>query len=195
MNTSSNITLQLQQLTGGNQSALDLLFPLVYKELHALAQRQLKRERPGHTLCATALINEAYLKLVDQRHTSWKNRSHFLAICALAMRRILVDYANRRLAAKRGAGAVFVTYSDDRHQQEAGAEQVIALEEALKRLERQNERHAKIVSYSFFGGLTHEEIAEVLQVSVPTVRRDWRFARAWLSVQLGGQQSAGDTDD
>lgn len=195
MLASSSLTEKLQQLTEGDRSAADALFPLVYRELHELARRQLRNERSNHTLCPTALVNEAYLKLVDQEHTSWKNRSHFLAICSLAMRRILVDYANRRLAAKRGAGAVRVTYDDIHYQSGADAEQIIALEDALRRLERHNRRHAVIISYSFFGGLTHSEIAEALHVSIPTVRREWRFARAWLSVQLGGPQTAGGASD
>ncbi len=159
--------------------------PLVYDELHNLAQRQLRGERAGHTINATALVHEAYLKLVDQDQVSWQNRAHFMAVAALSMRRILINYARRQRAQKRGGGEAVATFDEAlMGGQTARAEQLIALDEALDRLAQMNERQSKVVSYRFFGGLTQEEIAEALGVSVPTVRRDWRIARAWLTREL-----------
>lgn len=180
-----DITRLLNQLSGGNQDVVGALMPLVYTELQALAQRQLGRERPDHTLSSTALVHEAYLKLVDQRKVSWQNRAHFFAIAAQSMRRILINYANQRLAQKRGGGQIMVTLDEDNAPRETRAEELIELDGALERLAELNERQSKVVEYRFFAGLTQEEIAEVLGVSVPTVRRDWRLARAWLSKEIG----------
>ena len=142
------------------------------------------KERRGHTLNATALVHEAYLKLVDQRDPNWQNRAHFFAIAAKAMRRILINYAEKRRAEKRGGGNPIVTFNEEAVVRESRADDLLALEEALQRLEKLNERQSKVVEYRFFGGLTQEEIAEVLEVSVPTVRLDWRLARAWLSREM-----------
>ena len=158
--------------------------PLVYQELHAVAERQLRSERRDHTLNATALVNEAYLKLVDQRSVAWQNRAHFFAIAAQAMRRILINYANKRLAEKRGGGQAMATFDEAFLAGHSRAEDLIELDEALERLKKMNERQSVVVEYRFFGGLTQEEIAEVLGVSVQTVRLDWRVARAWLSKEL-----------
>ncbi|RMI19784.1 MAG: sigma-70 family RNA polymerase sigma factor, partial [Calditrichaeota bacterium] len=160
------------------------LIPLVYDGLHQMAQRHLRRERRGHTLNATALVHEAYMKLVDQKRVNWQNRAHFFAIAAQSMRRILINYAHKRKAQKRGGGQVIVTFVEESMPRETRAEELIALDEALTRLSKMNERQGKVVEYWFFGGLTHEEIAEVLGVSLPTVRRDWRLARAWLTREL-----------
>lgn len=180
----NEITQLLLDLSGGNRAAVDLLVPLVYEELQALARRQLRGERASHTLNTTALVHEAYLKLIDQQRVNWQNRAHFFAIAAQAMRRILINYANSRLAARRGGGQPLVTFDEHAVVQEARAEDLIALDEALAELSKLNERQCQVVECHFFGGLTHEEIADVLAVSVPTVRRDWRLARAWLSRQL-----------
>lgn len=180
----NDITQLLLDLSGGHRAAVDALMPLVYEKLHAMAQRQLRGERAGHTLNATALVHEAYLKLSDQRRVTWQNRAHFLAVAAQAMRRILINYAHSRLAEKRGGGQPLVTFNEQAGHREARAEELVALDEALSELATLNERQGKVVEYQFFGGLKHEEIAEVLGVSVPTVRRDWRLARAWLSRQL-----------
>jgi RNA polymerase sigma factor (TIGR02999 family) len=179
-----HITELLGELTGGNRTVVDSLLPLVYDELHEMAGRQLRRERPDHTLNATALVHEAYLKLVDQKKVNWQNRAHFFGIASLAMRRILINYAQMHVAEKRGGNNIFVTFDEAVSPRESKAEELLVLDEALKRLEQLNERQAKVVEYRFFGGLTQEEIAEVLNVSVPTVRRDWRLARAWLSREL-----------
>lgn len=163
---------------------MNALLPLVYDELQRMADIQLRRERGDHTLNATALVHEAYLKLVDQSRVTWKNRAHFLGVAAQAMRRILINYANRRRAQKRGGDRVATTFDDQLMSDDVRADQLIDLDEALGRLKILNERQAVVVEYRFFGGLTHEEIAEVLDVSVPTVRRDWRLARAWLTREL-----------
>lgn len=181
------VTLLLGRVAGGDREAVDHLLPLVYQELRRLAQHQLGRERSGHTLNATALVHEAYLKLIDQRDVAWQNRAHFMAIAAQAMRRILIDYARRRLADKRGGDVAVITYDEALHARAARAEELVALDRALGQLHQRNERQALIVEYQFFGGLTHEEIAEVLKVSVVTVRRDWRTAKAWLTVALGAE--------
>jgi RNA polymerase sigma-70 factor (ECF subfamily) len=179
-----DVTELLVELTGGNRDVVNALLPLVYNELHDMAERQLRRERPDHTLNATALVHEAYLKLVDQSRVSWQNRAHFLAVAAQAIRRILINYAQSRRAQKRGRDFVATTFNDELVPQETRAEQLIDLDHALTRLGELNRRQAAVVEYHFFGGLTQEEIAEVLGVSAPTVRRDWRLARAWLSREL-----------
>ncbi len=180
----NRITLLLGKLTEGNRGIVDALLPLVYDELRKLAQWQLRGERPDHTLSATALVHEAYLKLVDQDQVTWQNRAHFFAIAAQAMRRILINYAQSRMAQKRGGGEPVVTFNEELMQAEAKAEDLLALDEALNKLESLSPRQSQIVEYRFFGGLNHQEIAEVLKMSEPTVRREWRLARAWLSREL-----------
>jgi RNA polymerase sigma factor (TIGR02999 family) len=179
-----DVTQLLAELTGGNQAVVNALLPLIYDELHHLAENQLRRERKNHTLNATALVHEVYLKLVDQSRVTWQNRAHFLGVSAQAMRRILINYAEQRRAQKRGGDMVATTFDDELIAREARADQLIDLDEALTRLTALSARQAAVVEYRFFGGLTHEEIAEVLNVSEPTVRRDWRLARAWLSREL-----------
>jgi RNA polymerase sigma factor (TIGR02999 family) len=179
-----DVTRLLGQLQGGNRTVVDSLLPLVYDHLHAVARRQLRGERANHTLNATALVHEAYLKLVDQRNANWQNRAHFLAIAAQAMRRILINYAQRRLTEKRGGGEPLVTFEEELVGKESRAEELLHLDQCLDRLRALSERQARGVEYRFFGGLTQEEIAEVLGVSVQTVRLDWRMARAWLSREL-----------
>jgi len=179
-----DITRMLHQLSDGDDNVVAALMPLVYDELHAMADRQMRRERANHTLNSTALVHEAYLKLVDQNRVSWQNRAHFFAIAAQAMRRILINYAQSRLAQKRGGGMVLATFNEEEVVRESRAGEIVALDEALTRLEKLNERQSRVVEFRFFAGLTQEEIAEVLGVSVPTVRRDWRLARAWLAREL-----------
>lgn len=184
MTNKENITQLLEELTGGNHAAVDALMPLVYDELHQVAHMQLRKERRNHTLNATALVHEAYFKLVDQTKVNWQNRAHFFAIASQAMRRILINYAYQRKAQKRGGEDVKITFVDENIMRESKPEELLALDEALNKLKLINERQSKIIEYWFFVGLTHEEIAEVLGISVPTVRRDWRLARAWLSREL-----------
>ena len=178
------ITQLLAGLTGGNRTVVDALLPLVYDEMQVIAHRHMRGERSNHTLNTTALVHEAYIKLIRQDQMTWQNRAHFYSIAALAMRRILINYANKRMAEKRGGGQAVATFEDGQVPREARADELVALDEALSRLATLNERQSKVVEYRFFGGLTQEEIAEVLGVSVPTVRRDWRLARAWLSREL-----------
>ena len=183
-NSKNEVTRLLADLSGGNKKVVDVLMPMVYKEMHQLAHMHLRGERRNHTLNATALIHEAYVKLVDQEKITWQNRAHFFGIASQAMRRILINYANARIAQKRGGNPVLATFIDDQMKRESKPEELIALDEALKNLEQINERQAKIIEQWFFVGLNHEEIAEILDVSVPTVRRDFRLAKAWLSREL-----------
>jgi len=178
------VTRLLFDLSNGNRQAVDMLMPLVYKEMHQLAHVHLRKERPDHTLNATALVHEAYIKLIDQDKITWQNRAHFFGIASQAMRRILINYANGRIAQKRGGNPAFVTFDDDKMKRDSKPEELIALDEALKKLEALNERQSKIIEHWFFVGLNHDEIAEVLNVSVPTIRRDFRLAKAWLSREL-----------
>jgi len=184
MASSDPFTALLEDLTGGNRTVVDALMPRVYDELRDLAHRKLRGERADHTLNTTGLVHEAYEKLVQQDRMTWQNRAHFMGIAALSMRRILINYAHKRNAQKRGGGAPVATFEDGMAPRDVQAEELIDLDDALDRLEQLNERQSKVVTYRFFGGLTQKEIAEVLGVSVPTVRRDWRLARAWLSREL-----------
>lgn len=180
------ITQLLAEWSEGNQSALDELYPLVYEELHRLARRYMSRERKGHTLQTTALINEAYVRLVDQRNVRWANRSHFFAISAQIMRRILIDHARRHAYAKRGGGAKQVSLEEAAIVAPDQASELVRLDEALKILAKMDERRCHVVELRYFGGLSNEEIAGVLKVSENTVTRDWNLARAWLYQQLTG---------
>jgi len=183
-NSKNEVTQLLVDLSGGNKKVVDVLMPMVYTEMHQLAHMHLRGERRNHTLNATALVHEAYVKLVDQDKISWQNRAHFFGIASQAMRRILINYANARIAQKRGGNQVLATFIDDKMKRESKPEELIALDEALNKLEAINERQAKIIEQWFFVGLNHEEIAEILDVSVPTIRRDFRLAKAWLSREL-----------
>lgn len=184
MTDKNNITHLLEEITGGNRAVVDSLIPLVYDELHQVAHIQLRKERRNHTLNATALVHEAYFKLVDQTRVNWQNRAHFFAIASQAMRRILINYAQQRKVLKRGGGKSVITFIDENVKRETRPEELLALDEALERLKLISERQSRIIEYWFFVGLNHEEIAVVLGISVPTVRRDWRLARAWLSREL-----------
>lgn len=179
------ITELLVQWSGGNQKALDKLYPLVYDELHKLARRFMSRERQGHTLQATALINEAYVRLVDQTNVRWQNRTHFFAISAQIMRRILVDHARRNLYAKRGGGVQRISFDETALVAFDRASEFVLLDEALKSLAEIDERRSQVVELRYFGGLDNQEIADVLKISENTVTRDWNMARAWLYQQLG----------
>jgi RNA polymerase sigma-70 factor, ECF subfamily len=181
-----HITQLLAEWSDGNQSALDELYPLVYDELHRLARRYMSRERKGHTLQTTALINEAYVRLVDQRNVHWANRSHFFAISAQIMRRILIDHARRHAYAKRGGGAQQVSLEEAATVTPDQSLELLRLDEALKTLSDMDPRRGQVVELRFFGGLSNEEIAGVLKVSENTVTRDWNMARAWLYQQLTG---------
>ncbi|MGC2238169.1 MAG: sigma-70 family RNA polymerase sigma factor [Pyrinomonadaceae bacterium] len=182
---SPRITQMLKQWSEGNQQVLDQILPLVYEELRRQASRYLRREREGHTLQTTALINEAYLKLIDQKNVDWQNRSHFFAIAAQAMRRILVDYARERHREKRGGAAENLPIEEAAFvvSREKSVD-LVALDEALTRLARFDERQARVVELRYFSGLSIDETAEVLNVSNVTVRRDWNLAKAWLHREI-----------
>lgn len=188
--TEPAVTRLLNEAASGSREAYDALLPVVYEELKELASGRLRAEREGHTLNATALVHETYLKLVDQERVEWNSRSHFYAVASQAMRRILIDYARGRRRAKRGGAAEALSLDagglGDSFAGQPSLEwdTLIALDVALNRLEQENRRAAEIVEYRFFGGLTYEEIGEVLGVSVPTVRRGWAFSRMWLAREL-----------
>jgi RNA polymerase sigma-70 factor, ECF subfamily len=179
------ITELLQDWSEGDESALERLIPLVYDELHRLAHQHMRREKAGHILQTSALINEAYLRLVDRPRIHWENRAQFFGIAARVMRRILVDEARKRKSDKRGGEAIHVTLNEATNVAHGQAANVVALDDALKTLETIDSRQSKIVELRFFGGLSVEETAEVLKVSPGTVMRDWTFARAWLKNQMG----------
>lgn len=181
---SPEITRLLLAWNAGDQAAFDSLLPLVYRELRSLANRYMRRQRPGHTLQTTALVNEAYLRLIDSAQVNWQNRAHFFAVSSQLMRRILVDFARARLSEKRGGVAQPVTLDEAfAYAPERGAE-LLALDDALNALAALNPRQSQIVELRYFGGLTEEETAEVLKISPRTVRRDWSLARAWLFREL-----------
>ena len=180
----NDITEMLAQFTDARDAA-DAMLPLIYDKLRAMAAAQLRRERADHTLDATALVHEAYFKLIDQRKATWENRAHFLALASQAMRRVLLNYARQHSAEKRGGGYSMVTLSEQGIPHDTRIEELIELDQALGRLAKLSERQARVVECRFFGGLKHEEIAQALGVSEASVRRDWRLARAWLNKELG----------
>ena len=179
------VTHLLQNWADGDAAAFDQLLPLVYGELRRLAASYLARERPGHTLQPTALVHEAYLRLVDQKQVDWRNRAQFIGLAAVMMRRILVTHARDRAANKRGGGAQKIPLSEVDEPGAAPDIDVVILHDALDRLQALDPRKSRIVELKFFGGLTRAEIAEVLGISVATVERDWTFARAWLYDAMG----------
>jgi RNA polymerase sigma factor (TIGR02999 family) len=178
------ITQLLHAWRGGDQLALERLTPVVYQELHRMAQRYMARERDGHTLQATALINEVYLRLVNVKEVQWQDRAHFFAVSAQLMRRILTDIARSHIYQKRGGGARHVPLDEAFVMSPEPAVDLVALEQALTRLGETDARKSKVVELRFFGGMTVEETAEVLQISAETVMRDWSVARSWLLREL-----------
>lgn len=177
---SQEVTQLLAAWGRGDRSAFDQLFPLVHAELRRIAQRQMRQERPGHTLQATALVNEAYLKLAGDQGLEWRDRAHFFAVCAQVMRHILIDHARSRGREKRGGGAIQVSLNDALIVADDHATDILDLDEALSALERLDPQKARVVELRYFAGLTVEETAEVLNSSPRTVRREWRRAKAWL---------------
>lgn len=185
-----DITALLKAWSDGNQAALEKLTPIVYKELHRLAGRYMKGERPGHSLQTTALVNEAYMRLVDYKRMKWQNRAHFFAVSAQLIRRILVEHARRRNL-KRGAGFRHISLDDVAVTGSGRSSDLVALDDAMTALARMDPRKERVVEMRFFGGLSVEETAEVLRVSTVTVMRDWSTAKAWLYRELGGKKSDG----
>lgn len=179
-----NVTQLLVNWRNGDETALDQLMPIIYDELHRLAKRYMSRERRNHTLQTTALVNEAYLRLVGQGQAEWRNRAHFFGVAAQVMRHVLVDHARSRQYAKRGGEARRVTLDDNLAISHEDQIEVLALDEALNRLAALDERKGRIVELRYFGGLSVEETAEVLELSAITVKRDWLKAKAWLYREL-----------
>ena len=186
----SDVTMLLNAWSDGKQDALDELMPVVYQELRKLARSYLRAERPEHTLQPTALVNEAYLRLVDQKNVRWENRRHFFGITAQLMRRILVDHARKRQSEKRGGGEALIPFEEARGVP-VKAQDLVALDDALKDFATIDPRSAKIVELRQFGGLSIDETADVLEISPATVKRDWTLAKAWLRrATLSGQQES-----
>ena len=180
------VTDLLTRWSDGEDAALAELTPLVYEELRHLAHRQMSAERTDHTLQTTALVNEAYLRLADQTNPRWQNRAHFFAVAARAMRQIVVDYARSYQSQKRGGGALKMELDETAIVSPEESQEIVDLHEALERLGALDSRKAQVVELKYFGGLNYDEMAEVLKISSITVRRDWRFAKAWLYTQLHG---------
>ncbi|HYL39539.1 MAG TPA: sigma-70 family RNA polymerase sigma factor [Bryobacteraceae bacterium] len=194
MQPRAEITQLLQAWNEGDQSAIEKLVPLVYDELHRLAQRYMADERTDHTLQTTELVNEAYMRLVDSAHANWESRTHFFGVCAQVMRRILVDWARSRQALKRGAGVRALDFQEALAGEaltvakQPGTD-LVAIDDALKSLTAVDQRKGQVVEMRFFGGLSVKETAEVLKISPETVQRDWKFAKSWLRRELSGGQS------
>jgi RNA polymerase sigma factor (TIGR02999 family) len=182
----ANVTQLLVEYRKGDRASLDEMLPIVYNELKRLASRYLDRERSGHTLQTTALVHEAYLRLVDQQNVNWKNRAHFLGLAAEMMRRILVNHARNRAAVKRGGNPTRISLSFAEESTQPDID-LIALDQALTELAGLDSRKSRIVELKFFGGLTNDEAAEVMQISDATVEREWVVARAWLYHALAGR--------
>jgi RNA polymerase sigma-70 factor (ECF subfamily) len=178
------VTQLLQQWSHGDDSALAELTPLVYEELRRLAHHFMEGQRPDHTLQTTALVNEAYLRLADQTNPNWQSRAHFFAVAARAMRQILVSYARSNRAQKRGGGGARIQLDEAAILSPEQSNEIVDVHEALKKLATLDERKAQVVELKYFGGLNHDEIAEVLKISTVTVRRDWMFAKTWLYDEL-----------
>jgi RNA polymerase sigma factor (TIGR02999 family) len=178
------VTELLTRWSDGDDAALAELTPLVYEELRRMAHRHMGGERSNHTLQTTALVNEAYLRLADQSKPRWQNRAHFFAVAAQSMRRILVSYARSQRSQKRGGGAVKIDLEEAALVSPEESKEIVELHEALERLATLDSRKAQVVELKYFGGLNYDEMAEVLKISPVTVRRDWRFAKAWLYTQL-----------
>jgi len=183
--SSAQVTQLLLAWRQGDDAALERLVPVVYQELRRIARHYMAGQRPSHTLQPTALINEVYLRLVDCQLVNWQNRAHFIAVCANLMRRVLVDYARSKQYQKRGGGAVQVSLDEGLLPAAEPGRELIALDDALNALAEVDARKSKVVELRFFGGLTTQETAEVLNVSQDTVVRDWRFAKAWLQNEMG----------
>jgi RNA polymerase sigma-70 factor, ECF subfamily len=185
MASPQDVTALLADWSRGDQTALGQLLPVVYAELRRIAARQLARERVGHTLQPTALVHEVYLRLIDQRRVDWQNRAHFFGVASQVMRRILVDHARRHRAGKRGDGVQCVSLDDAKEVAAPREISILALDDALDRLQQVDPDLARIVELRAFGGLTVDEAAHVLQISPSTAKRDWRTAKAWLNRELG----------
>ncbi|HYR91861.1 MAG TPA: sigma-70 family RNA polymerase sigma factor [Terriglobia bacterium] len=186
--SAQDVTQLLLAWSDGDQAALDKLAPLVEAELHRLARGYLRQERPGHTLQATALVNEAYMRLIDWKNVHWQNRAHFLGVSAKLMRRILVDHARRHNYLKRGGEALRISLDEEAVGSSSRGSDLVALDDALQTLAAMDERKGQIVEFRFFGGLSVEETAEVMKISPRTVKREWSLAQAWLYCELNNRE-------
>lgn len=185
-----NVTSLLLDFEKGDRNALEKLLPHVYAELKRIATRYMRKEREGHTLQSTALVHEAYMKLVDQNSVKWQNRAHFFGVAAQIMRRILIDHARVKKAVKRGGNQIRLSFDERLHWGQAGSPDLLALDQAMKRLEKIDERQSRVVELRYFGGLSIEETAQVLKTSPATVKRDWTMAKAWLHRELSKGSTA-----
>jgi len=185
-----DVTILLEEARSGNEAALNQLVPLVYDELRRIASEHLRSAGPGQTMLTTDLVHESFLKLIGSKHLTWQNRLHFFSIAATSMRQIIVDHARARHAGKRGGRSVRVPFDDGLPISDDSLDGIAELDEALSALEKADARAARIVEFRFFGGLTNEEIAELLNISARTVIRDWEFARAWLYRFLNDKQNS-----
>ncbi len=192
MPATENLTKILVRYSEGSPEAREELLPAVYGELKKIAASYMRREYPGHTLQATALVHEAYFRLIDQESVKWQNRAHFFGIAAQLMRRILIDHARAKYAAKRGGSQVKVSFDEALHwsDSEDEAAQILSVDAALERLAKLDARQAQVVELRYFGGLSIDEVAEVMKTSPATVKRDWAMARAWLFRELGSLSGA-----
>lgn len=195
MDEMSQITEILLKWSQGNKAALEELIPLVYDNLHKIAQRYLKHENPNHTIQTTALVNEAYLKLVEQKYVQWQNRQHFFAIAAKIMRRILINYARDKKAEKRGGARYKVSLSEDLKAYEPPNIDLLLLDQALTKLAEIDARKSDLIELRFFTGISLEEVAETLGISLATAKRDWRMAKAWLYREIMQSEPKGDLDE
>ena len=195
MNSPHEITQLLLAWQAGDQAAFEQLLPLVEHELRQLAKRYMRQEKQGHLLQTTALINEAYLRLVDQKRVHWQNRAHFFGIAATCMRRVLIDYAKAQQRDKRGGDAEHVSLSDAPPIPVEKSVELLALDEALNKLAKQDERKSRIVEWRYFSGCTVDEVAEILGVPRTTIEREWSMARAWLQRELDAKPKAAETDE
>jgi RNA polymerase sigma factor (TIGR02999 family) len=186
-----DVTGLLRAWCAGDQGALEKLTPLVYQELHQRARRYMANERPGHTLQTTALVNEVYLRLVGAPQQNWANRSHFYAVCAQLMRRILVDFARSRNSRKRGAGEWHLPLDEALNVCNESPAQIVAVDEALKNLAQVDARKSRVVELRFFGGLSVDETSQVMKISPETVMRDWKTAKVWLLREISGSKYSG----
>lgn len=187
MTEDTQITDWLARISAGDRRAVDQLLPVVYEELRRLAESQLRLERADHTLQATALVHEAYIRLIGQQNVAWQNRAHFMAVAAQAIRRILVDHARARGSEKRGGGRARISLDSQLAYDESQATDLLALDESLERLAERHPDKARVVELRFFGGLTNDDIANVLGVTTRTIERHWQFARAWLFREIAGE--------
>jgi RNA polymerase sigma-70 factor (ECF subfamily) len=184
---SGEVTRLLRQLKAGREDAAAELAPLIYQELHRLAAACMRRERPEHTLQPTALVNEAYIRLVGQRDVRWQNRSHFYGIAARVMRRVLLDYARKRQSGKRGGHQKKVEFDENMCGSDQQLEAALAVDECLQRLECLDPQQGRVVELRFFAGLNVEDTAQILGISTATVKREWQFAKAWLQREMNGE--------